>query len=137
MLVLRLGMESRAGQLTDGEILMLYLRLERKSMAIKTPVQTTTVEAAMAGLVLDVSLLNEDLKALNNLPPARGVMLEGVWNVFDTEYSICFSDETGHVIPGVDGVFEKYDDGIDMSGLDRELAGVSARSGLDLSSLLL
>lgn len=50
----------KAGQLTDGEILMLYLRLERMGMAIKTPAQTITFGHNMGKLVVGILLLVDE-----------------------------------------------------------------------------
>lgn len=124
----------KAGQLTDGQILMVYLRLERMGMAIKSPVQTTTIEHTMGGLVLDVLVLNEDLKAPKGMTPARGALVDGVWNSFDPKECLGYVNEQGKEVASRDGVFGQYDDGLDMNFFEETFAGAGASTGIDLGS---
>lgn len=123
----------QADDLTDAEILTLYLRLEKVEMAVKLPVQVKVKGRHVAGLAVDICLMDEDLKALHDTT-CSGIMTDGVWDAPDKKDGFFCPDQHDRPVYAYNGVFMQYDDGIDMSLFEGELTGVGASTGLNLGS---
>lgn len=119
-------------QLSDGEILSIYLRLKQQEEAITNPVQVKfhNTSDKLGSLALIISILDEDLKhtGITN----AGYMVDGVWN--SKKPFGLITDPNGKPTELVNGVFRPYDDGVDMSVFEKELVGVGANTALDATS---
>lgn len=117
----------RNGQLIDSDqILTMYLRLQDMLEALKIPVQ---VQAGLGATALDVILLNDDLRPLGVKAP--GDVWDGIWN---SSGNPPIMGRGG--VATYNGVFQRYDDGIDSAWLDgaSELVSVVARRSIDTSA---
>lgn len=126
-----------AGQLTDGEILTLYLRLDKRFDALKTPSQVRTVGQDLSSLAVEVTVLDEDLKPLRDVRPCPGYMVDGVWNASNDSDGFYLTAAHGARIPTNNGVFRPYDDGLNLRLFEEELVGVGARVAQDVGSFKL
>lgn len=123
-----------AGQLTDGEILMLYLRLGKQLDAMKIPAQVRTVGQDLSSLAIEVAMVDEDLRLVRGMRPCKGYMVDGVWNASNDHDRFYCLKPNGADIPMVDGVFRPYDDGLNLRLDEYELVGASAGSISDVGS---
>ena len=113
------------GQLQNGEIAMLFLRLQNREDALKTPIQLRKPPSSRLGdFALDITLLDGDLKPINKTP-ITGAMPDGIWNSDDPDRAIIYRSPYARYQCS-DGVLRPYDDGIDMTAIENMLA----RSGL-------
>lgn len=104
----------RAGGISDAEILTLYLRLEKRDVAYRLqPVQVKVRAQNAAVLAIDVFLVDEDLKPIQN-KMSSGIMVDGVWNTPGDDGSFYCPDANNRPVRSYDGVFRDYDDGVDM-----------------------
>ncbi len=124
----------KEGYLTDNEILMLYLRLERRQEAIKLPVQVSLSGNKLGGLAVDVTIVNDDLKRMQGAKPCPGILIDGIWGYTDDTNTFIATDISGRKHTTCDGAFRQYDDGLDMSLIRKELAFAGADRNLDLGS---
>lgn len=126
-----------AGQLSEGEILTLYLRIEHRNEAYKAPVQIRSLGRDLGALGLDVSILDEDLKPIRGFDNRTGIIMDGVWNETSPTNRLTYSDGNGGSTPMTDGVFRPYDDGLDLRLFEEELVGVGVRTVHDVGSFRL
>ena len=127
----------KEGDITDAQILMLFLRLKQHAEALKIPVIARSIPHHIGQFTVEVTAIDEDLQPLRDWTPAEGELANGIWNVNDPANRIYYAEDT-HKIPCYDGIFAAYDDGIGMSDFERELVGAGALGGMsDLSSFKL
>jgi hypothetical protein len=101
--------------------------------AVKLPVHVELGARSAAGLAIDICFVDEDLKALRDTT-CSGTMISGVWNVANKKDGFTCVNSRNRTVYTHDGVFAKYDDGMDMRLFEEMLAGAGANTGLDLGS---
>ncbi|NCU38782.1 hypothetical protein EOL96_07075 [Candidatus Saccharibacteria bacterium] len=119
----------KAGDLTDNEIVTIYLRVRDSFNAVKSPIQVKTdVPQNLGNLSVAVVLLDKELKPIQQGQSFMGNMNErGIWNPATIDDCI-FVTNGRTKLPTDNGVFKAYDDGVDLEKLfEREL--VAAHRG--------
>lgn len=118
----------REGELTDGQILNLYMRLAARDLdAFKCPIQVKVGQ-----LATDIALIAidpEDLRPNRGVKPIWGDLIDGVWNERIGEPCAAVNVERRGLVRGFNAVFLEYDDGIDRGPLEKKKALTGAVSG--------
>lgn len=126
----------KEGDLSDEELLNLYLRVHGHHEALRVPALVTKrVRRNIGSVGVFVTLLNEDLKPCTRSIP--GVMDQrGVWNTADRDSNI--QVRSGGVTRQTnDGVFRNYDGlGLDFLLPEQELTLAHGAASSDQSTFL-